>query len=220
MIKSSSQAGRRRFSAMVLVTSLLCGCSMLLPVRTPPPTLFSFDSPQPVAQTTPAAPVHLGAPTLIVSIPRAATGFGSSQIVYIRRPHTFEYFRNSQWVDTPAGMISPLIVSALERSGHFSAVIQAPTSATGQLRLDVEIVRLQHEFLTLPSQVRFTLRAHLIDTTTRRVVGWREFEAIVPSSSEDPYGGVLAANRAVAKVIAELAAFCGKTAQNFQKIEP
>jgi cholesterol transport system auxiliary component len=220
MIKSSSQAGRRRFGAMVLVAFLLCGCSMLLPVSTPPPTLFSFDSPQPMAETAPAAPVQMGAPTLIVSIPRAATGFGSSQIVYIRRPHTFEYFRNSQWVDTPAGMISPLIVAALERSGHFSAVIQAPTSATGQLHLDVEIVRLQHEFLTLPSQVRFTLRAHLIDTATRQVVGWREFEAIVPSSSEDPYGGVLAANRAVAKVIAELAAFCGKTARNFQKIEP
>ncbi len=220
MIKSSSQAGRRRFGAMVLVASLLCGCSMLLPVRTPQPTLFSFDSPQPVAQTASAAPVRMGAPTLIVSIPRAATGFGSSQIVYIRRPHTFEYFRNSQWVDTPAGMISPLIVAALERSGHFSAVIQAPASATGHLRLDVEIVRLQHEFLTLPSQVRFTLRAHLIDIATRQVVGWREFEAIVPSSSEDPYGGVLAANRAIAKVIAELAAFCGKTARNFQKIEP
>ena len=117
-------------------------------------------------------------------------------------------------------MISPLIVAALERSGQFSAVIQAPTSATGQLRLDVEIVRLQHEFLSLPSQVRFTLRAHLIDTATRQVVAWREFEAMVPSSSEDPYGGVLAANRAAAKVIAELAAFCGKTAQNFQRTEP
>ena len=46
MIMNSSQAGRRRFSAMVLAASLLCGCSMLLPVRTPPPTLFSFDSPQ------------------------------------------------------------------------------------------------------------------------------------------------------------------------------
>lgn len=220
MNTNSSQAGRRRFGAMVLVGSLLCGCSMLLPVRTSPPTLFSFDSPPPVAQTSSAAPVHRSAPTLIVSIPRAATGFDSSQIVYIRRPHTFEYFRNSHWVDTPAGMISPLIVAALERSRQFSAVVQAPTSATGQLRLDVEIVRLQHEFLTLPSQVRFTLRAHLIDTATRQVVGWREFEANVPSSSEDPYGGVLAANRAVAKVVTELAAFCGKTARNFQKTEP
>ena len=91
MIMNSSQAGRRRFGAMVLAASLLSGCSMLLPVRTSPPTLFSFDSPQ--SAHRPAAPVKTGAPTLIVSIPRAATGFDSSQIVYIRRPHTFEYFR-------------------------------------------------------------------------------------------------------------------------------
>jgi len=205
---------------MLIAAWLLSGCSMLLPANLPPPTLFSFDSPEAVIQMEPAAAIKVGAPTLIVSIPRAAPGFDSNQIVYIRRAHTFEYFRQSQWVDAPANMLAPLVVAALERSGGFSAVVQSPTSVAGQLRLDLEIVRLQHEFLMLPSQAHFTLRAHLLDTATRQVIAWREFDAMVPASSEDPYGGVLAANNAVRNVIKELVLLCRQTAGTFSELQP
>jgi cholesterol transport system auxiliary component len=206
--------------AIVLAAWLLSGCSMLLPANSPPPTLFSFDSPESVTQMEPAAPIKAGAPTLIVSIPRAAAGFDSYQIVYTRHAHTFEYFRQSQWVDTPANMLAPLVVAALERSGGFSAVIRSPTSVAGQLRLDLEIIRLQNEFLMLPSQAHFTLRAHLLDTASRQVVAWREFDAMVPASSEDPYGSVLAANCAIRSVIKELVVFCRQTAMSFSEIKP
>jgi cholesterol transport system auxiliary component len=217
----ANQPQRYCYGAMVLLlVSLLSGCSMLLPAKLPPPTLYSFDSPEPMMEKRLVQPVKTGAPTLIVSIPRAAPGFDSQQIVYIRNLHTFEYFQQSQWVDTPAAMLLPLMVKALERSGQFSAVIQVPSSAAGQLRLDVEIVRLQHEFLKIPSSVHFTLRAHLLDTVTRKILGWREFDAIVPSASEDPYGGVLAASSAVRIVIDELVLFCGQTAGNLSEREP
>jgi ABC-type uncharacterized transport system auxiliary subunit len=55
------------------------------------------------------------------------------------------------------------IVSALESSGTFRAVILAPTAAAGDLRLDTEILRLQQDFASQPSRVRFTLRAYLVD---------------------------------------------------------
>ena len=32
----------------------------------------------------------------------------------------------------------------------------------------------------------------LLDEKTRRVIAWREFDAIAPSATDDPYGGVLA----------------------------
>jgi cholesterol transport system auxiliary component len=207
-----------RFGTIVLAASMLCGCSMLFSANSPPPELFSFDSPQQTVQSAPH--VKNGAPTLVVSIPRASAGFDSRQIIYVRQVHKLEHFRHSQWVDPPASMLSPLIVAALERSGQFSAVVQSPTSAVGQWRLDVEIVRLQHEFLMLPSRVHFTLRAHLLDTATRQVVAWREFDAIVPSASEDPYGGVLAANSAIRIVTEELAAFCVQESGTLQEIHP
>ena len=60
--------------------------------------------------------------------------------------------------------------------------------------------------------MRFTLRAYLVDNTTRRVIATREFEATAAAASENPQGGVAAATQAVKSVLAELAAFCAHTA--------
>jgi cholesterol transport system auxiliary component len=95
--------------------------------------------------------------------------------------------------------------------------VLTPGAASGDLRLDTMIVRLQHEFQSQPSRVRFTLRATLVDDKTRRVLAWREFEATAPARTEDAYGGVLAANQAVQAVLVELSAFCAQALQDRTK---
>ena len=94
------------------------------------------------------------------------------------------------------------------------AVVLTPSAAAGDLRLDTEIIRLQHEFGVLPSRVRFTLRANLVDNKTREVLAWREFDTSVAATSEDPYGGVVVANRAVGIVLENLAIFCAREMRN------
>lgn len=202
---------RIQYAALAVVVVLLNGCSMLLPAKSPPPSLYSFDIAQakPVS-ATPGVLSNSAAPTLVLSIPSAAAGFDTQEIVYVRQEHKLEHFRDNRWVDTPASMLSPLLASALERSGAFGAVVQTPTSAAGQYRLDVELVRLQHEFLSTPSRAHVTLRAHLLETANHKVIAWREFDAAVPAASEDPYGGVVAANLAVRIAIEELAVFCAQ----------
>ena len=211
-----TNASRRRVLASaalwtgVSATFGLAGCSSLLPKPPPAPALFALDD---LAAPEPSLPIPAAAaPTLIVGAPRAAAGFDTRRIVYLRQPHELEAFAYSEWVDSPAQMLAPLIAQALERSGAFRAVLRAPTAATAELRLDTELIRLQHEFLVLPSRVRLTLRAVLVDTATRRVAAWREFDTSVPSQSEDPYGGVVAANRAARELLADLAAFCAQAA--------
>ncbi len=189
---------------------LVGGCSSLLPKPPPAPALFALDDASPSATPSAASPAN--APTLIVSMPRAAAGFDTQRIVYVRHAHELATFAYSQWVDTPASMLAPLIAKAVTRTGAFRAVLLAPTAAAAELRLDTELIRLQHEFLVQPSRVRLTLRAVLVETATRSVVGWREFDAGVPAASEDPYGGVVAANQAVKELLAELAAFCAQAA--------
>jgi cholesterol transport system auxiliary component len=162
--------------------------------------------------TTPAAT----APTLIVNPTTAAAGFDSQRIIYVREEHKLEYFANSEWVDPPARMLSPLLVSAVVKTGAFRAVVLTPSAAAGDLRLDTEIIRLQHEFQAQPSRVRFTLRAYLVENKGRRVLGWREFDVVVPAASENPYGGVVAANRAVQSVLADVAAFCAAAVRGTQ----
>ncbi|MBS1218110.1 MAG: hypothetical protein H6R21_1243 [Proteobacteria bacterium] len=87
-------------------------------------------------------------------------------------------------------------------------------TAAGDFPIDTEIIRLQHGFRTQPSRVHFTLRAYLVEEKTRRVIAWREFDAAVPVTSEDPYGGMVAANRAVGIVLERLATFCAEAARS------
>ncbi|KXB31796.1 hypothetical protein AT959_05470 [Dechloromonas denitrificans] len=208
MIKPS--VFRLKWLLASVLFALLGACGALNPGRESQRAFYSLDGAGVVdARMLPAPlPVSIAAPTLIVNPPHAAAGFDSQRIIYVREPHRLEYFANSEWADTPARMIAPLIVAALEKNATFRAILLTPSAAVGELRLDVEIVRLQHEFDRSPSQVRFTLRAYLIDTETRQVLAREEFDESVPAPHDTPYGGVIAANNAVQKVMTRLAVFC------------
>lgn len=201
-----------------LLLALLGACSILDASKETQPAFYSLYGARPGAQpATPAPPAPWSntAPTLIVNPPHAAAGFDSQRIIYVREPYQLEYFAHSEWVDTPARMIAPSIVAALENTGAFRAVVLTPSAAAGDLRLDVEIVRLQHEFDSSPSRARFTLRAYLVDNDTRQVLAWREFDDAVAAAQADPYGGVMAANSAVQNVMQRLASFCAEAASNW-----
>ena len=207
-----------RLCAAGLSLTMAGGCGLMSPKATEPSSFYSLDSAPVAARSAIRAASTLSptAPTLIVNPPHAAAGFDSKRIIYMREPHKLEYYAHNQWVDTPARMYAPLIVAAVENTGAFRAVVQTPSAAAGDLRLDTEILRLQHDFGSQPSRVRFTLRAYIVDNPTRRVLAWREFDETSSASSEDPYGGVVAANRAVQNVLEQLAAFCTEAAASWQ----
>jgi cholesterol transport system auxiliary component len=130
----------------------------------------------------------------------------------VTRAYQIDYFARHQWVEPPARMLAPLLADALERGGRFRVVGGGEASAA-PLRLETEIIALQQEFDVgpgQPSQVRFTLRARLLGGGERRLLAAAAFEAVEPSPSEDPYGGVIAANRAVARVLDDLVAWCSR----------
>ena len=60
--------------------------------------------------------------------------------------------------------------------------------------------------------MRLTLRAVLVETATRRVLALRELDRSVAAASDDPYGGVAAANQAAQQVLADLVRFCAEAA--------
>ena len=204
-----------RLAAAALSLTLVCGCEAIRPLASPHPNFYSLAGARNAAAPAQPGPhAAVTAPTLIVSPPHAAAGFDSQRIMYLRQAEQLEYFAHNEWIDTPARMLAPLIVAAVESSGAYRAVVQTPSPAAGEMRLDTEILRLQHEFLGVPSRVRFTLRAYLVESATRRVIASREFEAAVPAASEDPHGGVVAAIRAVQTVLGELSTFCAEAARN------
>lgn len=215
----------QRLTYVSVVALLASGCAGLLPKAPPPPSFYALDAFANAAalnratQAPGVRPLNPG-PTLIVNPPHAAAGFDSARLIYIRQAHQLEYFANSEWVDTPARMAAPLIVAALQRSTRLGAVLLTPSSAQGDLRLDTEILRLQHDFTSSPSRVRLSLRATLVDTATRRVLAWREIDHMAVSPSEDAYGGVVAANVAWQAALAELVNFSEEAASRWQPPPP
>lgn len=198
------------------------GCSALRPKAERPPAFYALDGAPRAGPEATARPTALPAAglTLIVSTPQAAAGFDGPHMVYLRQAHQLEHFAHSHWVDTPARMLAPLIAEALAPgTGIGTGIRTAVPSATGgagELRLDTEIVRLQHDFSQQPSRVRFTLRATLMDNLTRRVLALHEFDETVMATTDDPYGGVIASNRAVQAVLQGLAGFCNQAAATWQ----
>jgi cholesterol transport system auxiliary component len=196
-----------RVLAVSLGVVSLCACSVLNKPSSPPPAFYSLDgAPSPAAQPVPGT-VPGSQLTLIISPPHAVSGFDSQRIVYVREAHQLEYFAHSEWVDPPARMLGPLLVSAAQQTGAFAAVVLASGTAAGDLRLNTDILKLQHNFQMSPSRVQLTLRAYLTDEKTRRVLAWKEFSGEAQATSETPQGGVAAANVVVRDVLTQLAQF-------------
>ena len=195
---------------MLLCALSLSACGVLGKPAAPPPAFYTLDgvatiAPPAVATANGNARASTSAssiakPTLIINPPQAAAGFDSQRMVYVRQDHRLEYFAHSEWVDTPARMLGPLLVSAAEHTGAFVAVVQASGEAAGDLRL-------QHNFQVQPSQVELTLRVYLTDEKTHRVLAWQVLNAQAPATSDTQAGGVAAANQAVQAVQAKLGRF-------------
>ena len=153
-------------------------------------------------------PRPAAARVLVVHMPVAASGFDSARIVYTQQPNRLQIYARHEWIDTPARMLAPLLVTVLERSGAFDAVVLAPSAALGTLQLDTQLLRLQQEFAAPPSRVRLVLRAQLIHPGSRQVLATKEFEQSAVSPSEDAPGGVAATQQAVNALLSEVALWC------------
>lgn len=196
----------RAGKAITILTALallMAGCAALQPPRMESPALYLLDA-------RPAASAQRPQRNLVLAVdpPSARPGFDTPQMAYVRQAHKLDYYVKNRWADTPPRMLAPLLVQALEQSGSFRAVLRTNNPIPADLRLDTELIRLQQDFTTQPSRVELTLRAQLYDLKSRQVLAVREFDAAENAASEDAYGGVIAANRALARVLGQVTDFC------------
>ena len=186
---------------MILVAA---ACSPLGPIPSgsvPKIYLLQWEHPpgdEPTGQLNPACP------TLLLSPPRAAPGYAGAGMAYMEEAHRIDYFAHHRWADSPARMLEPLLIHALETSGSFQAVVQAPTTARFDLRLETELLRLVQVFEPTESRVELAVRISLLDTRQQRVLVSDVLAVSEPAAERTPYGGVIAANQAVARLLEEL----------------
>ena len=147
-------------------------------------------------------------PVLIVTAPRAHGGYDTQRIAYMKQAFSLRYYTRSRWADTPARMLAPLTADAMQATGQFMALYAVPGSIAADYRLDTELIRFHQDFTRQPSVMHITLRAQLVDLRESRVVGTQQFDIVEAAVTGDSYGGVVAANKAVSRLLNELALFC------------
>jgi len=188
-----------RCLGILALGAMLTACVMPRPAEGPVHTYLL--SPEKGTWDNPPSGNKQGQGVLLLSVPQAEPGFDTPRMVYLTRPHEVSYYATNQWAETPARMMGTLLVQWLEKSGLWRVVVPIPSSVRGDYRLDTQGLVLQQEFSQRPSQVRVGFRLQLVRLGDQIVVGTRRFEVVEPAPTDDAYGGVVAANRAVAALL-------------------
>ncbi len=191
------------FGWMLLAILALAGCTLPQDTSVPPQTYLLEGGAR--AITPPSR--RPNNKTLLVTVPKAAPGFDSNRIAYTKEPPKLDYYGDSVWSDTPAKMLLPILVRAFENAGAFKAVISPPAPALANVRVDVDVIRLQQEFMTRPSRVRFTARIKVVDMKSGHVLATQVFEAIESAPSDDAGGAARAADAAIRQVLNQMVPF-------------
>jgi cholesterol transport system auxiliary component len=197
-----------------VVSLALAGCLSVSREERPLHTFILSQSS--LAGGTTASVGNPGAGILVVNVPVAQPGFDTPRMAYTERPYEVSYYATHQWADPPARMLIPLLVQVLEQAGYWRAVVPMPTSVRGDHRMDIDQVALVHNFLRKPSRVRVALRIQIIKLPEYHVLGTRLFDVVEEAPSDDAYGGVVAANRAVERLVNEAASWLSGCASGGQ----
>lgn len=145
--------------------------------------------------------------SILISQPDAMAGYQTEQMVYVDKPFAFNTFVESTWISPPANMLFPLLVQSFQQDRAFSAVISSPYNEKVDYRLDSQILALRQNFLVKPSVLEFSIKIVLTRIDDSQVLGSQLIQERIPCSSDTPYGGVVAANKATELLIQKIRHF-------------
>lgn len=192
----------RLLMSLLLLPPLLTGCGTLARPNTPEITHLYLDgggAEIAQAETVPQ--------TLLVAVPRTLPGYATPRIAYMEGERQIEYYGHHEWTSDPARMLQPAATRALERGGRFAAVVASPSPAIADLRLDMEVIKLLHDYRHGQAVVELVVRAQLTGFDDRRVIATRLFE-YREAAGMGPVRAAAAADRALATFLEDLAEFC------------
>lgn len=194
---------------LILLITQLSGCSLMHPAPSIEPAVYNlnyFFS----HISTPSRSVKHAQRTLLVMPTQVSPALNDKEMIYITKQHRISHFSKNEWVAPPAKMLTALITKALQDNGYFYAVITAPFTGSIDLRLYTHLYQLQQVFLQKPSVVHLSLAAQLVNAHTGKVIATKQFQLVEPAPQDNPYGGVLAANNAVHKLLRQLVDFSAR----------
>jgi cholesterol transport system auxiliary component len=196
-----------RIISIVLFGLLLAGCSVLQPVKTAAMQNYLLTDNNSLYLI---AKPH--GKTLLVTTPTAPQWLNTQRMAYQLQAEQINYFAENQWAAPPVELLQPILVHALQQSGIYRTVVVAPYSGDADQRLDIRLVQMQQQFWQHPSVYQMSIQVQLINETMNQPIAAKRFTATVPATSDDPQGGVAAANVAVQQLLPQIIRFCRRYA--------
>jgi len=185
---------------VALMTLVLSGCASLSPAKT-----YSMHTYLLTANPIPSQTVSSSKAVLLVTPTFASAGFDTNALLYQKEAYQLESFSKNAWVSPPADMITPAISANLVRLGYFKAIINSNSSFKADYILNTRLLSLYQDFTTTPSLLLFSINVNLIASQTNTVLASHTFSYSIKTTADTPYGGVLAANKALSEFLQDLA---------------
>lgn len=187
--------------ALLAATTALAGCLNLGDASKAPAVVYYVLSDAAPAAVAPLSPATV--PTLRVLDTSTGNFYDTDQLVFSRSPDTRGLYQFARWTERPGKRFAELMRARLDHQGAWNV------SASGgyvrdDLLLDTKLVEFYHDAVSNPGQVRLVLRADLIDSRQRKLLGHRVFEQQVPLTSYDAAGAAQASSLAVSRVLDDL----------------
>jgi cholesterol transport system auxiliary component len=195
-------------AALAAVLALaLAGCISLFP-KTPPAQLYQFG-------VNGAPPAQAG-PSGLFNVQRVLTGFvdvsGGDRIVTVNG-NEVAYIANARWATPAANMFDEAETRAFQNAGGPARLLRIGDAAAApiSLRLDVQTFEARYENgPKAPPTVVVSLRAVLINTLDRKVLGDEVFVSRQPAADNRVGAIVDAYDTAVTDVLGRVAAWTGQ----------
>lgn len=145
--------------------------------------------------------------TMLVLPPKTAPIYDTTQMAYRTQPHQVAYFSEREWAERPSQMLNPLLVTTLENTHAFRAVLTEPLAARYSYALRTEILELFQDFKPDSASLVLSLRFQLTDYGAKTVIATKEVSVREPMQERNSHAGVVAANEATAKALQQMAQY-------------
>lgn len=194
---------KTKFLLALIAASFLTACS-LGPVQTSQVNTYSLHSSNTFGQTT----NQRNSGILLVTATNASSSFASTNMYYQQQPYQLQSFAKNAWLNTPSDMIANNIVENLNQLRLFKAVFNnVNPGANVSYILNSRLISLYQDFTHKPSVLVMSVQLTLINAKHNQVLASQIFTYNVPCTEDTPYGGVLAANKALGEFLNDMDRF-------------
>lgn len=148
--------------------------------------------------------------TLKLAPIQSVSSFNVTDMIYRDVRHGQNKYAYSRWSDAPVRLMQTYIQVALEQSQQFLAVVPPTSVSESDYLLESVLLDFSQHFTEEYSQGVIRMHFYLINLHTKKIIAGKEFITIVPASSNNAAGAVLALNQGTSNIVHKLVSWMGE----------